>query len=224
MVSAAFVLASAVVRAEELDVDPLSGRIEVVLRKEGLLKALAHDHVVEARDFSGKVSLAGSSASVHLEIDARTLDIDLPDDRVRAGLPDDVSLSDRAKIRESMRGEKGLDVLAFPRIAFDAEGLHPVPGWKGVWTAAGTFSLHGTTRTLSFPVTLGEKEDGYWVSGTATLKPSDYGIKPFSVAGLVKVKDEAEVTFKVALRRPAELFVPEAPVSTAAPDGLPAAP
>lgn len=196
-------------RAEELTVDPYVGSFTVVIRRMGLLKSLAHDHVVDVRERSGTAVVEASTGSVALEIDAGKLEIDEPDARKAAGFPPEIGPSDRAKIRATMRGAQGLDVLRYPKISFRSQHCEPAAA-KGTWNVTGDFSLHGTTRTLSFPVTVETRPDGYWVAGEVRIVPSQYGIQPFVVAGgLIKTRDEAEVRFRLALRRGPILMIPE---------------
>lgn len=189
-------------RAETLHLDPSTGSFRAYLYKEGLLKALGHDHVVVALDYRGIVDLWTSSAVLHLEIDSDWLEIDKPEARAAVGLVQPIKDSDVSKILASMKGEKGLEVKRHPLIAFASTSIEPVEGEKGLWMVNGALSLHGTLRTIEFPVELSERPGGYWVSGYVRLNQSDYGIKPFSVAGgAVRVQDEVMVRFHLAAMR-----------------------
>lgn len=194
--------ASLPARAETLRLDSSTGSFRVYLYKEGLLKALGHDHLVVAPDYRGVVDLWTSSAVLHLEIDTDWLEIDKPEARETVGLKQPIKDSDVAKIRASMKGEKGLDVKRHALIAFASTSIEPVEGEKGFWMVNGALSLHGTLRTIEFPVELSARPGGYWVSGYVRLNQSDYGIKPFSVAGgAVRVQDEVMVRFHLAAMR-----------------------
>lgn len=187
--------------AQEWAIDASTGYFRVILLKEGLLSGLGHDHVIDARDVRGEIAIADSSSSVHLEINAAGLEVDLDASRADEGLRKTVGESDRANIRAKMRGPKGLDVRRFPFIRFDSSSIERVESLEGIWQVEGTFSLHGSTGTLEFPVALTERPGGYWVSGYVRIRPSDYGVKPFSVAGgLIKVQDEAMVKFNLGLK------------------------
>ena len=187
--------------AEQWTVDPSTGYFRVVLLKEGLLGGLGHDHVVEVRGARGSVEIGDSTGSVHLDIDAASADIDQASGRAEEGFKKDVEPGDRDKIRAGMRGPKGLDVARFPKIAFDSTVVERVENLKGTWEVTGIFSLHGSTRALEFPVILAERPGGYWAYGYARIRPSEYGIKPFSVlGGLIRVSDEAVVRFNLGLR------------------------
>ncbi len=200
LVALTLLLAAAPARADAWVLDPSTGSFRVVIMKEGALRALGHDHVLEVRDFRGSVELQDSSATLHLQINTAGLDIDDAAARRAEGLAGEVSDADRAKIRRTMRGEKGLDVRRYPLITLDARSIEPVESEKDMWMLSGEFSLHGTTSTLDLPVTLVPRPGGYWAYGYARLRPSDYGIEPVkALGGLVRTADEALVRFNLAL-------------------------
>lgn len=192
--------------ADDWVLDPSTGSFRVVIHKEGALKALGHDHVLEARDFRGRVELSDSSATLHLEVNAAGLEIDEPSARRAEGFASEVSPGDREKIRRTMRSEKVLDVRRYPLITLDAPSIEPVPNEKDLWMLSGSFSLHGTTTTLDVPVTLSPRAGGYWATGYVRFRPSDYGVNPVkAVGGLVRTADEALVKFQLALQRTARM-------------------
>jgi polyisoprenoid-binding protein YceI len=188
-------------RAQVWTVDPSTGYFRVSLAKEGLLAALGHDHVVDVREARGEIRIDGSSSSVKLEINAAGLEIDAAEALLSDGIKKPVPEDERAKIRAGMRGAKGLDVRAYPLIRFASSSIEETPLLKGTWMVTGTFELHGSTGTLEFPVTLAERPGGWWAYGYVRLRPSEYGVKPFSaMGGLIRVADEALVRFDLALK------------------------
>jgi len=76
-------------------------------------------------------------------------------------------------------------------------GVHvwPVLGVpRGVWGVSGDLTLHGVTRRVSVDVI---REDNAYV-GTTRIKQTEFGIQPIKIGGgVVKVKDELEIHFKV---------------------------
>lgn len=188
--------------AESWTVDPSTGYFRVVLLKEGLLGSLGHDHVLDVRGARGAFGIGDDSGAAHVAVQVEALDIDSAGPRAEEGFQKEVPEGDRARIREGMRGPKGLDAARYPRIAFDSAQIERVASLKGIWEVTGAFSMHGTTRTVEFPVTLAERPGGFWAYGYLRLRPSEFGIKPFSVlGGMIRVKDEALVKFDLALRR-----------------------
>lgn len=189
-------------RADEWALDPSTGSFRVVIMKEGALRALGHDHVLEAKDFRGRVELMDSSATLHLEVNAAGLEIDETPARKAEGFKDEVPESDRVKIRRVMRGSKGLDVRTYPLIVFDSQDIQPVPSVKDMWMASGKLTLHGVTTELEVPVTFVSRQGGYWAYGYARIRPSDYGVGPVkALGGLIRTADEAVVRFALALKK-----------------------
>jgi polyisoprenoid-binding protein YceI len=181
--------------AQTLALDPSTGSLRALLYKDGPLRALGHDHVVRVPAFSGTVEFASGTARLELAIDAAALLID--EDRARAdeGMAA-LKKSDVEKITDGMRGPKGLDVSRHPKITFRSTEISPVADEKDLWQVAGKLSLHGVERELDFPVSVSEGPGGRWFTGYVRLRPSEFGVKPFSVfLGAVKLKDEAFVRF-----------------------------
>jgi len=64
------------------------------------------------------------------------------------------------------------------------------------WIVHGNLALHGKDHLIAVEVTL--KDERY--RGSATIKQTDFGITPATVAGgTVKVKDGVKVEFDIAL-------------------------
>lgn len=187
--------AAAQVPAQTLTLDPSTGSLRVLLYKDGPMAVLGHDHVLQAPAFSGQIELSSGSAQLMLTIDALKLIIDTAPAREAEGWQP-LKDSDLAKITAGMRGAKGLDVVRHPQITFRSDSIEPVAGEKDLWEVTGRFSLHGATQTIDFPVTMTDGPGGKWFTGYVRLRPSEYGVKPYSVfGGAIRLKDEALVRF-----------------------------
>lgn len=109
-------------------------------------------------------------------------------------LDPEASEKTRAQIQETMEGEKALDVTRFPEIRFQSTTVEA--RGSDHWIVRGTLALHGKERPVAVDVTL--KDEHY--RGSATLKQTDFGITPVTVAGgTVKVKDEVKIEFEILL-------------------------
>ena len=88
--------------------------------------------------------------------------------------------SNHAERDKHLRGKDFLNVKKFPTASFKSTGFESTGEGKGILT--GEFTLHGVTKTISFPVErVGEGPDpwgGYRAgfTGTTKLKLADYGI------------------------------------------------
>jgi polyisoprenoid-binding protein YceI len=95
-----------------------------------------------------------------------------------------------------MLGAQVLDANRFPEIRFQSTGVEP----KGPehWIVHGNLALHGADRPVAVEIAL--KDARY--RGSTTLKQTDFGITPVTVAGgTVKVKDEVKIDFEIAVMR-----------------------
>jgi polyisoprenoid-binding protein YceI len=165
------------------EVDSLHSTMTVRVYKSGFLSAFGHNHEIQAPIQSGQVKESGSP-SAELRIDARKLRV----------LDPEASDSTRAQIQETMLGTQVLDADHFPEIRFQSTGVEQ----KGPdhWIVHGNLGLHGKDHPIAVEVTL--KDERY--RGSATLKQTDFGITPVTVAGgTVKVKNEVKIEFEIAL-------------------------
>jgi polyisoprenoid-binding protein YceI len=86
-----------------------------------------------------------------------------------------------------------LDVGHFPEIRFQATSVER----KGPdhWIVHGNLALHGKGRPIAVEVPLNDER----YRGSASLKQTDFGITPVTVAGgTVKVKNEVKIEFEIA--------------------------
>jgi polyisoprenoid-binding protein YceI len=169
--------------ADARKIDSAHSRMTVRVFKSGLFSAFAHNHEIEAPIKSGAVNESGI-LSAELHVDARKLLV----------LDPKASANTRTKIQETMLGREVLDANQFPEITFQSTAVEP----RGTdhWRVQGNLDLHGQTRPVAVDVAL---KDGVY-RGTATLKQTDFGMKPVSIAGgTVNVKDEVKIEFEIAL-------------------------
>jgi polyisoprenoid-binding protein YceI len=149
--------------------------------KTGMFSSLGHEHEVRAPIHSGTAD-TGSHPAVEIRVNAAELRVIDPGE----------SDSDRAEVQKTMLGPDVLDSehdreIVFKSTAADASGA-------GQWTLRGNLSLRGQTRPVTAQVTL---KDGHYI-GNATMKLTDFGIKPPGMAG-VRAKDEVRIEFDVLL-------------------------
>jgi polyisoprenoid-binding protein YceI len=166
----------------------------IAVGKSGAFSFAGHTHEVEAPVSGGTVRLdpdAPSKSEVKLEFNAAKMRV--------TGKGE--SADDVPKVQEAMIGEQVLDVKKFPTIAFastsvTAKGAAP----SMELTVEGRLTIRGTTRPVTAPVAV--KIDGATLTATGKflIKQTDFGIKPISVGGVVKVKDELTITFTIVAR------------------------
>ena len=110
--------------------------------------------------------------------------------------PDDVP-----KVTGTMLGAQVLDVKRFPSIAFESTGASVKGALPSLdLQVAGRLTIHGVTRPVAAPVAVRVDGDALTATGSFAIRQTDFGIKPISIGGLVKVRDELHITFTIAAR------------------------
>ena len=173
-------------------IDPASSSAVVAVGKAGVFSfAAGHTHEVTS-PIKGTVELDANDptqSTIHMEIDAAALLVSSKNEP-----PDDVP-----QVQKAMLSDKVLDVEHYPTIVFQSSRVTITKSAGQAWelTVSGDFTLHGSTKPLAFPASAELSADRLTAHGQFQIKQSDYGIKPVSVAGVVKVKDELVITYTV---------------------------
>jgi polyisoprenoid-binding protein YceI len=178
-------------------VEPAKSLFTLDVGKTGLFSSMAgHAHVVETRAIEGTVEFdaqAIAKSSVRVRIDAASLRV-----AAKGEPPDDVP-----KVQEMMLSERVLDVHRYPAIVFESTSVAPATGAREPLTLSvtGKLTLHNVTKTITVPVTVRVEGETLTAKGETTIKQTDFGISPVSVAGVVKVRDAVGISFSIAAKR-----------------------
>ncbi len=189
--------------AAEFVVQPERSELVVKVYKAGVASALAHDHVVRATRFAGRVTGDPSnpaSGYVELIVPVGSLVADEPDMRRKHGLPQGPGESDRQQIQSTMLGESQLNAGKYPEITFRSTSVHEQGSNRVI--VSGDFTLHGTTRRISLPVLIRVTNDTLQATGAFDINQTDFGIKPYSAfLGAVRNQDRVTLLFDVTAAR-----------------------
>ena len=164
---------------------PHNATLRVETARKGAAAKAGHDLVIEVTSWEAELDVAMDPA-ITLTADGGSL-------RVREGSGGVTALGDdeKAGIEQTIDDE----VLQRATIEFRSSAVELDPGGTTV-TVHGELALAGTSRPISFTLT---SEDGR-LTGRATLKQSDWGIKPYTALfGTLKVADEVEVAIDAGL-------------------------
>ena len=178
--------------AARFRVDPNASRILIHVGKTGLLGFAGHTHEVAAPIRQGSITADPDhlgAASVEVAVDAAALRV------TGAGEP----AGDVAQVQRTMLGPECLDAARFPDIHFSSTGVTGLgrqPDGHRI-AVRGALTLHGVTRAITVPARIDFKGDTIEASGAVTIRQTDFGIRPISKAGLVNVKDELELEWRV---------------------------
>jgi len=167
--------------AQQHDIDTQKSTLTIHVGKTGAFSGLGHEHEVRAPIHSGTAD-TGLHPAVEIHVNARELKV----------VDKDASENDRAAVQQTMLGPDVLDSDGHPEIVFKSTTAESVGQRR--WALHGNLTLRGQTRPVTVQVTL---KDGRY-TGEATVKQTDFGIKPPGKAG-VRAKDEVKIEFDVQL-------------------------
>jgi len=169
------------VSAQQHNIDTQKSTLTILVGKTGVFSGLGHEHELRAPIHSGTAD-TGPHPAVEMHVDARALRV----------IGKDEPEKDRVEVQKTMLGPEVLDSERYQEIVFKSTGADA--GAEGRWTLRGNLTLRGQTRPVTVQVTL---KDGRY-TGDATVKQTDFGIKPPGKAG-VRAKDELRIKFDVRL-------------------------
>ncbi len=170
-----------------------SSRLVVRTGKAGLFGFAGHEHLIQAREFSGRIVYypqQPESSRVTVSIATGRLEVLTP--------PDTAEIR---KVTAAMRTEV-LDVAQYPEITLTSQAVEQA---RDTLRLQAALTLKGQTRTVPLVLRVQMGPDTLRATTTFTVRQSDYGIRPYrgGPGGTVRVADA--VTFDIdaiALRRP----------------------
>jgi polyisoprenoid-binding protein YceI len=182
------------------EVNARLSRFQVKAFATGMLSAFGHNPTIAIRDFTGEARFQPDSleeASLRLKFPAASL-----------AVSNDIGEKDRLEMERAMQ-EQVLEFHRYPEILFESSAVKvsptgPGPGQYRV-AIDGNLTLRGVTRSQQIGAFVSVNADTFRANGEFTIKQTDYGIKPVSVAGgTLKLKDELKFTFDIAANRKRE--------------------
>lgn len=175
---------------------PESSALRVLVYREGVFSVLAHDHVLLARDLSGRVTVDSGDlgrSSVSLRVGVAGFDVDPPKERERAGFFSELTAGNRQSIQEVLLGPEALNAAAWPAIAASSEHI---AGRLPDLSIAMRLKIRDKEQVLTIPVTVVVTAERLTASGRAEFKQSDFGITPYqTLLGAIAVQDRIVVQF-----------------------------
>jgi polyisoprenoid-binding protein YceI len=176
-------------------VAPAQSRVSVHVGRAGLFGFAGHEHQVVGPAAGGEVvadeeDLARST--VWVEFAAAELRVS------GEGEP----AEDVPKVQAKMTGPEVLDVARFPKVGFKSSSVSGKPAGAGSWDVQvnGDLTLHGVTRPVALALRVTRAGDTLTARGRTTIRHTDFDMKPVSVAGVVKVKNELTLEFDITAR------------------------
>lgn len=181
----------------EFLIDEAASELRIVVYPDGALARLGHAHVIGGPVVSGRIVLAElwEDSALRLTIDLRDLEVDRPAWRRDEGFERDPSDAAIAGTRENLRSEAVLDVANHPSIEVESLGLAG-PRWQPDIDLR--IRLRGVARELTVPLALTLSNERILAIGKLSLRQSEFGLEPFSVAGgQLAVADRIDMRFRI---------------------------
>lgn len=175
------------------EIDSSRSTMEIDVFREGFFKAFGHEHLVAAKEFSGRVLFDANNvatSSVTFQVATKSLTV----------IDSGESEKDRNSVQATMRGKEVLDVEQFPEVTFSSNGRSKAEKKGETWsvTLGGKLKLHGVEKPVYLPVIVSLVENELVARGELSLVQTEYGITPVKVAGgTVKVKDRLRIRFEM---------------------------
>lgn len=173
---------------------PSESKVTVHVGRAGVFSFAGHEHEVVG-PVTGEV-VADDAA---LDKSTVTLEFDLTQLKVTGkGEPAD----DVPKVQAKMEGPEALDVARFPKATFRSTAVSGTATGAQSWDlqVKGELTLHGVTAPAVASMRIARGGNAFNATGRATIRHTDFGMKPISVAGVVKVKNELTLEFAVTAR------------------------
>lgn len=162
---------------------PDNASLRVETGRSGAAAKAGHDLTIDVTSWSATLEV-GDNSSLQLSADPTSLHVREGKGGMQA-LKDD----DKADIRKTI----DKDVLKKKDISFTSSSV--APAGDGL-TVSGDLEMGGKSKPLTFSLS----ENGGSLKGSATVKQSDWGIKPYSALfGALKVNDEVTVAVEANL-------------------------
>jgi polyisoprenoid-binding protein YceI len=193
LLAAASTTASAAEQAYEVDGSKSQMRVDV--GKSGVFGFAGHRHEVLAEKIEGRIVAVPDDvarSTVELRFSAAGLKVS------GKGEP----AEDVPKVQSKMEGPEVLDVAKFPEILFRSTTVEGREA-GGIWNlrVTGALTVRGRSKSITLPLRVTFPEDRIEATGQVVVRQTDFGIQPISVGGVVKVKDELGLDYKIVARR-----------------------
>jgi polyisoprenoid-binding protein YceI len=165
------------IQAGTYKLGPDNASLHVETGRSGAAAKAGHDLIIDVNSWEATLEV-GDSSSLSLSADPTSL-------HVREGKGGMQALKDDDK--DDIRKTIDKDVLKKKAISFTSSSVEPAGDGLKV---NGELEMGGKSKPISFDVT----ENGGTLTGSADIKQSDWGIKPYSALfGALKVNDEVKV-------------------------------
>ena len=167
---------------------PENASLRIKTERHGAAAKAGHDLLIEVGSWEGTLEV-GEQGPVSFELGA-----DSGSMQVIEGTGGVMALTeeDKAEIKKTLENE----VLSAGRVEFESSRITSTKD-EGRFSVSGELAMNSNRHPLGFELSVGDEGK---ITARATLKQSDWSIKPYSgLFGTLKVRDEIEVVGEAAL-------------------------
>jgi polyisoprenoid-binding protein YceI len=169
--------------AGKYQLGPENASLRVETERHGAAAKAGHDLVIEVGSWEGTLEVGEDPGQSRVALSADTGSM-----HVVEGTGGVVALTeeDKVEIKKTLEAE----VLKAGQVEFKSTQVTPLDGGERL-RVTGQLSMNGNRHDLGFELRVSPEGE---ISGRATVRQSDWGIKPYSgLFGTLKVRDEVEV-------------------------------
>ncbi len=160
--------------AEKYSITTENSKIEFVGSK------VTGSHTGAFQKFSGEIDHTGDVAT----------------SRVRVTMETDSLTTDTPDLTKHLKTADFFDVAKYPQATFESTAIRP-GGDKGAsHTVTGNLTLHGATKSVTFPATIAVAPDAITVDASFTINRKDFGINYAGAADNL-IRDDVVLTLKI---------------------------
>jgi polyisoprenoid-binding protein YceI len=175
-------------------IDKNASRFTVQAFATGILSGFGHNPKIGMREYEGEIQFAIETydpAMVRVTVGTGAMEV-----------LDEMKSDDRKKLEQTMY-EEVLEVQRFPTASYESKQItvQKLSGDLLLAHLTGELSFHGVRRSHSFDARVTRMGAMLRISGEFSLRQSDYGIRPVSIAGgALRLKDEIRFNFEMVAR------------------------
>lgn len=173
-------------------IGPENGKLTVNTYVGGMGAKMGHDLVLEATKWQGTVTVDAdnpAATSVEVSADPRALEILQATGGVK-------SLSDKDRTEIASNSDKTLNTSKHPEISFKSTG---VTGAAPNLKLNGNLTISGQTKPVILDITVQDAGGETKLTARTVVVQSEFGVKPYSKLGALKVKDPVDIEIQLTL-------------------------
>jgi polyisoprenoid-binding protein YceI len=183
--------------------DPTTSNVAIQVFRGGTLARLGHNHVITAKELSGRAWVHPSAERSGFEVSfpVARLVVDDPKARAAAGteFPGEIPEDDREGTRKNMLRAEVLDAETFPTISLRSV---KVSGTLPKLQLVARITIKDVSRDVTAPANVAMAGNKLTATGAFDIQQTSFGIKPFSIGlGALEVQDKLHIEFELVGER-----------------------